>query len=200
MAQPSYHDNPRYDVLSIIPAGRFESILEVGGGNFPTLRVLESSHGASVWGVDIRRPDVVLDNFVLGSITDPDVVAKLPGEFDLIVANDVIEHIENTEAFFEVLFRMLGTGGMLVLSVPNVRQVRAAYHIFARGTFPRDEAGLFDRTHLRWFCKSDVVLVAEQAGFTLDYWQGSGRLVPNILKHSIFAEFLALQNLFIFRK
>ncbi|WEK44383.1 MAG: methyltransferase domain-containing protein [Candidatus Sphingomonas colombiensis] len=196
-----YYTNARLDVVALIPDRNFSRILEVGGGDFPTLHKLGEDRQAEIWGVDVRRPEPTFDNFVEGSITDPAVVARLPQDgFDLIVANDVIEHVEQTEEFFRVLLMMLRPGGLLALSVPNIRQIRTAYHIFVRGTFPRDEAGLFDRTHLRWFCKKDVVALATRAGFTLKDWRGSGRLVPSMLARIAPAEFLALQNLFIFAK
>ncbi len=201
MKPETYYANARLDVVDIIPKGRYPLILEVGGGDFPTLRKLGDDHGAQIWGVDVRRPELEFDTFVEGSITDPTVVAKLPeGRIDLIVANDVIEHIDQTDEFFRVLHTLLSPGGVLALSVPNIRQIRTAYQIFLRGTFPRDDAGLFDRTHLRWFCKKDVVTLATRAGFTLKDWRGSGRLVPAALARLPTAEFFALQNLFVFTK
>jgi 2-polyprenyl-3-methyl-5-hydroxy-6-metoxy-1,4-benzoquinol methylase len=201
MKPDTYYGNARLDVVDLIPEKRYQTILEVGGGDFPTLRKLGDDHGASIWGVDVRQPEVAFNTFVKGSITDPTVVAQLPeGRIDLIVANDVIEHIEQTDEFFRVLHSLLRPSGVLALSVPNIRQARSAYQIFLRGTFPRDDAGLFDRTHLRWFCKRDVVTLATEAGFTLKDWRGSGRLVPPILARLPVAEFLALQNLFIFTK
>jgi len=201
MKSDTYYANARLDVVALVPKRSFSRILEVGGGDFPTLRKLGEDHQAEIWGVDVRRPETAFDNFVEGSITDPAVVARLPQDgFDLIVANDVIEHVEQTEEFFRVLHMMLRPGGLLALSVPNIRQIRTAYQIFVRGTFPRDDAGLFDRTHLRWFCRKDVITLATRAGFTLKDWRGSGRLVPPMFARITPAEFLALQNLFIFAK
>ena len=195
-----YYDNARTDVITMIPITGADAILEVGGGDFPTLHRLGDELGAKTWGVDVRAPTLPFDGFVLGSVTDPAVVGQLPGSFDLIIANDVIEHVEDTEAFFRVLHDLLRPGGLLAMSVPNIRQLRTAYQLFVRGTFPRDEAGLFDRTHVRWFCKRDVMRLATDAGLTLKTWQGAGRLVPAALARTSIAEFLALQNLFVFQK
>jgi SAM-dependent methyltransferase len=196
-----YYDNARTDVIEMIPQTGFSVILEVGGGDFPTLRKMGDRYDAEIWGVDIREPEVAIGNFVLGSITDADVARQLPSEkFDLVIANDVIEHIQDTAEFLRIIHRVLKPGGILALSVPNIRQIRTGYQIFVRGTFPRDDAGLFDRTHLRWFCKRDVIAAATSSGFTTKAWQGSGRMVPKVLARTPVAEFLALQNLFIFTK
>ncbi len=135
-----------------------------------------------------------------GSITDNDVQAALPdGYFDLIIANDVIEHIADTEGFLAILTRKLAPSGLIGLSVPNARQIRLGYHVLIRGTFPRTDAGLFDRTHLRWFCKRDVIALCAACELIPTDTQSVGRLVPNWLSRMGIAEFLALQNLFVFR-
>jgi len=198
---PAYYANPRQDVLATLPDRQFKRILEVGGGDFPTLLHLAERHGADAWGVDIRPTDAQLPHFLMGSITDPKIRMQLPiDSFDLIVANDVIEHIEDTEEFLLTVHALLAPGGIVAMSVPNARQIRLAFNVVIRGTFPRHDAGLFDRTHLRWFCRKDVETLAAAAGLELVSHRGTGRLVPDLLAHTSFAELLALQNLFIFRK
>ena len=119
--------------------------------------------------------------------------------FDIIMANDVIEHILDTDAFFEMVQRKIKNGGHLLLSVPNIRQIRAAYHIFIRGSFPRDEAGLFDKTHLRWFCKKDIIELASNHGFKTIKSVSVGRFVPKFMENSKISEFIALQNIFLMK-
>jgi 2-polyprenyl-3-methyl-5-hydroxy-6-metoxy-1,4-benzoquinol methylase len=197
----AYYANARRDVLDFLPNRKFAKILEVGGGDFPTLLHLAAEHDAESWGVDIRSTDAPISRFIQGSLTDPAVNSQLPSQgFDLIVANDVIEHIEDTEAFLETLRDLLAPSGVIALSVPNARQIRLAFTILFRGTFPRRDAGLFDRTHIRWFCRRDVVTFAKAAGLTVVRHKGTGRLVPAFLSRTIVAELLALQNLFILRK
>lgn len=198
---PAYYANARHDVLATLPDRPFKRILEVGGGDFPTLLHLAQQYGSEAWGVDVRPTDADLTGFLCGSITDPDIRARLAdGSFDLILANDVIEHIEDTETFLKTLHQLLAPDGIVAMSVPNARQVRLAFTILVRGTFPRNDAGLFDRTHLRWFCKRDVERLAAEAGLIVESHRGTGRLVPSILARTGLAELLALQNLFILRK
>jgi ubiquinone/menaquinone biosynthesis C-methylase UbiE len=49
-----------------------------------------------------------------------DVLPYGDGFFDLITATEVIEHIENPRLFLREIGRVLRTGGILVLSTPNV--------------------------------------------------------------------------------
>lgn len=194
--RPPYYQNIRNDVLELLPERSFQSILEIGGGEFPTLQFLVEQHQAVGWGVDIYESSVQGIKFIQGSIEEKNTQDQIPDDhFDLIVANDVLEHLLDTQNALDVI-----TGGLVALSVPNIRQVRATYHILIKGTFPREDAGLFDRTHLRWFCRKDIIKFAEKSGLELLDFGSSGRLVPSWMQRGTLSEFLALQNLFIFIK
>lgn len=199
--QYPYYENMRQDVLRIVPKASYERILEIGGGEFPTLRALGGNGNPELWGVDVYLPQKQDFRFVHGSIESEKISQQIPnGYFDLILANDVLEHLVNTESFIATVFQKLRVGGYFVCSVPNARQIRLMLHLFLRGRFPRTDSGLFDRTHLRWFCRKDVIGFALAAGFDLEDFGSNGKLVPNWLQRSLLSELLALQNLFVFCK
>lgn len=199
--KPSYYENIRHDVLSLIPNSRYKKILEIGGGEFPTLKSLVNQFDAEAWGVDLYDSSAEGIKFIRGSIEDLATQNELPDSyFDLIIANDVLEHLLDTESAFKVIYSKLSHGGLFVCSVPNIRQIRTIYHLVVKGKFPREDAGLFDRTHYRWFCRSDVICFGEGANFKLLNYGSSGRLVPGFLQKTTLSEFLALQNLFVFIK
>jgi 2-polyprenyl-3-methyl-5-hydroxy-6-metoxy-1,4-benzoquinol methylase len=197
MQVEGYYSNPRLDVLALLKRVRTDNILEIGGGDFPTLIEARSRLGGEIWGIDVRASDTKLDRMIVGSVTDEAVRAQLADKkFDLIIANDVIEHIEDTEAFFAVLKQHLRDDGDLLLSVPNIRNVKLLYHIFLRGTFPRHDAGLFDKTHLRWFCRKDIETLSVKAGLKVVDHSYGGRFVSGRLTHFRWMEFVSLHNLF----
>ncbi len=199
--QNTYYTNVRSDVLNLVPNRVVHKAMEIGGGEFPTLLAINRDKDAELWGVDIYPCTNPLIHFVHGSIESVNVQEKIPDDyFDLILANDVLEHLVDTEAFLEFCHKKLATNGCLILSVPNIRQIRALYHIFIMGTFPRQASGLFDRTHLRWFCKRDLVDLFNNNGFCIQDIHAVGKLVPNFLKRSRLAEFLALQHIFLLYK
>ena len=197
----NYYSNIRFDILSLVPDREYQRILEVGGGDFSTLLQLQKKYPAELWGVDIHKCHNKKIKFIKGSIESEAIKKIIPNDFfDLILANDVIEHLRYTEDFFICARNKIKQNGFLLVSVPNIRQIRVFYQIFLKGTFPRNESGMFDRTHLRWFCKKDVIKMASDFGFSLYNHRSVGRFVPNLINRSIFAEFLALQNLFVFVK
>lgn len=196
-----YYENMRQDALGLVPNRPYQRILEVGGGEFPTLRSLGQQYGAELWGTDLYRPIAQGFKFVHGSIESDETKSQIPDAyFDLVVANDVLEHLADTESFMVMAFQKLKVDGVFVCSVPNARQVRLLFNLLVNGSFPRSESGLFDKTHLRWFCRKDVIAFAEQTGFKLEAFGASGKLVPPFMQRTLLAEFLALQNLFVFVK
>lgn len=173
----------------------------MGGGEFPTLKTFSNGAPTELWGVDLYDFNVNGIKFVKGSIEEQSIQDKIPDEyFDLIIANDVLEHLLDTQSALKVVYSKLQKGGLFICSVPNIRQIRSFYHIIIRGKFPRDEAGLFDKTHIRWFCRNDVLFFARQEKFKLLDFGSSGRMVPSWMQKTRLAEFLALQNLFVFIK
>lgn len=198
-----YYTNRRDDLISLVENFEFKSILEIGGGRFDTLKYLSKSKGRSGVGVDPASFSTQSEDNCrfYNSVFDRDFIDNnIDGEkFDLVIAGDVLEHILDTELFFQNVSAVLNEKGLVLISVPNIRQIRALFQIFIKGTFPRNETGLFDDTHLRWFCKSDLISYAERYSFSVVEHRYVGkyanRLIPNIVN-----EFLALQNIFLLKQ
>lgn len=203
MKKIEYYTNRRDDLISLLKDRNISHILEVGGGHFDTLKHLVETCNAKGVGVDpVAQPESDNDQCIIHRAEfDKNFIEKnlRNQEFDLILAGDVLEHVLYTDVFLNDLTSVLSQNGHLVISVPNIRQLRALYNIFIKGTFPRDHMGLFDDTHLRWFCRKDLIQICSNHGLKVVKHRYKGRFVrpylPNIIN-----EFLALQNLFIFTK
>lgn len=200
MQNIDYYNNVRLDVVEIIPERKLGNILEIGGGEFQTLSILAERNKAEAWGIDLYPTKNSKIKYIKGSIEENSIIDKIPDDyFDLIMANDVIEHLTDSGLFIETIHRKLKSNGLLVLSVPNIRQLRSLFKIYILGTFPKEESGLFDKTHLRWFCKKDIIKLTEK-NFKLINHKCVGRMVPNFISKTLLGELLGLQNLFVFEK
>lgn len=104
-----------------------------------------------------------------------DVAGEIPqGHFDLIVCNDVIEHVADPWAFLESLKTKLMPGGTLIGSLPNVRYLLNLRDLLVRKDWHYIEAGVLDRTHLRFFTLKSARRLFEECGFEVEYLAPSG--------------------------
>jgi 2-polyprenyl-3-methyl-5-hydroxy-6-metoxy-1,4-benzoquinol methylase len=78
-----------------------------------------------------------------------------PESYDLVVLNDVIEHVPRSETvpLLSCIQRALSPGGRIVVRTPNMATLFAAYSRY------------LDVTHVTGFTEFSIVQVLEQAGF-----------------------------------
>jgi len=72
--------------------------------------------------------------------------------FDYIILGDVLEHLQTPLDLLEVLAsEYLAKDGRMILSVPNIQHIETFIKLYLHGVWPRDDRGLFDKTHLHQF-------------------------------------------------
>jgi len=171
-------------ILSLVksllsPTGR-SRILDVGCGMGATLEALQSLGDAT--GVDISPQAVEFARKRGCKDVRLVMTGELPfstGEFDLIVAMDVIEHIEDDVATLKDYHRLLAPGGILLLTVPAFKWLWSGH----------DD----DNFHLRRYTRHALKTKLENSGFIsprLTYFctllfplVASVRLIERVLPH-----------------
>jgi 2-polyprenyl-3-methyl-5-hydroxy-6-metoxy-1,4-benzoquinol methylase len=88
--------------------------------------------------------------------------------FDVITCADVLEHLVDPGALLTHLRRYLKDDGLLVCSIPNVRHESVLVPLLVSGRFHYADAGILDRTHLRFFTITEFAGFLAQAGFTME--------------------------------
>ena len=159
----------------------YERVLEVGcgaGGFFDHLR-----QPCEVWGVEpnpeaARAAGLKLHRALAGRF---DWVAdELPnGYFDMVVCNDVIEHMDDHDAFLEAIKSKLRPGGYIVGSIPNVRHITALFKLLIAKDWPYSESGILDRTHLRFFTQKSLARTLQNHGYAIQMIEGIGSIITN---------------------
>lgn len=76
----------------------------------------------------------------------------LKEKFDVIIAGELIEHIENTKTFLENVNRHLNKGGVFFLSTPNATSFRFMFYAFFNKE-PSYEG------HIKYFTKDSMSLI-----------------------------------------
>ena len=172
--EKGYFAAARHDLLALLPRGDGLSLLELGAGNGATLRAAKAlGLAAYTVGIDLVEPAPdepgmpPLDRFLRGNVEAMEL--DLPAEsFDAVLCADVLEHLVDPWRVVEVLARALKPGGVLLSSIPNVRNYRVLRQIVIGGDFRYADAGLLDRSHLRFFCRRNVRELFEGAGLTVE--------------------------------
>jgi SAM-dependent methyltransferase len=118
--------------------------------------------------------------------------AEWQAHFDYIIMGDILEHLRDPWQVIVNLKQMLKAGGEILASIPNVGHISTIYALL-HGKWQYEEAGILDRTHLRFFTKQSVRDIMENAGLKVVYLGHSEEAIAapeNALKK----ELLALQN------
>lgn len=166
------YESARPEVLAVVPS-EARNVLEFGCSTGALGASLKARQPARVLGVEID-PDYAdlatdrLDRVVRASVEDF-LDGPVPPEapFDCLVVADVLEHLVDPWTALRRAVEHLQPGASVVLSIPNVLYWPELLRIARTRRWPRDSAGIFDRTHLRWFTELDAVELLESAGLTV---------------------------------
>lgn len=186
-ARRAGYESPRHDVLARIPVDA-RRVLDLGCSSGVLGAALKERQRARVVGVDVDA-DLLSDARArLDRVEHMDAgsfVASNPGDerFDCIVCADVLEHLVDPWEVLRDAVTNLDPGGTVVVSVPNVLWFRNALRLLRERRWPREDAGIFDRTHLRWFALADAHDLLRSAGLQIEvtdfrYWNDRMWVLP----------------------
>lgn len=148
----------------------------------------------TILGMDIYEPGVEYlrgqgFNVVLGDAQSFDLGRK----FDVIVAGDLIEHLDNLGGFLASCRKHLRPGGELLISTPNPWYWRHIVKAALRG-----RVGV-NREHTLWLCPTTLSQLARRYDFAVDdvefgsrYKQDLLMPLPRGIKHRSFHAVLRL--------
>jgi len=169
MSELTYFQNVRSDIEPLL-TGSPRRILDVGCGAGSTLAWLKRRWpDAETTGIDgyaavLPELEKNADRAMILDLEQP-----LPdiGIFDLVLALDVLEHLRDPWAVVKGLSSLISENGSLIVSVPNVANQKVLLPLLLRGEFRYLDAGLLDRTHLRFFDERSALELIEGTGLTI---------------------------------
>ena len=162
-----YYSHSRPELRPYLPA-QYRRVLEVGcaegrfAGNYLP--------GTEVWGVEpsqaAEQAAKVLHRAFAGTFEQ--CAAELPeGYFDLLVINDVIEHMPDDAGFLKAVQAKLAPGAMVMGSIPNMRYWPVLRALIFQGEWRYTDEGVLDRTHLRFYTQRSFRRLLEDNGFSV---------------------------------
>jgi len=199
-----YFAHARKEIQPLLPQN-CSRVLEIGCGSGATLGWLRQEHRAvRTVGVEIADAAAEKARSFADAVFCLDFERHdFPGgaqKFDLILCLDVLEHMVDPWAVVDRLAtQYLETGGTLIISLPNVRHYSVVLPLLFGGRWDYEDAGLLDRTHLRFFTKTSARALMSHPQFGpvlctamgFDGW--SAKRVLNALTLGVFRELVTYQ-------
>jgi 2-polyprenyl-3-methyl-5-hydroxy-6-metoxy-1,4-benzoquinol methylase len=153
--------------------GRGKRVLEIGAGPGSMTRVLRDSF-------DCRLTAVEIDEGVIAELTpfcervyridlnDPSWPQALASEpkFDVIVVADVLEHLYDPWTGLPRMKELLAENGEIIVSIPHSGHNSVIACLLDENIEYRD-AGLLDRTHIRFFGIKNIQALFDDAGLAI---------------------------------
>ena len=176
----SYHDyysHSRSEMLRLLPADT-RTLLDVGGGvgNFAQAFMSERGGRATLLEQNPRTAEVARARGVevlVGEFQSMLVADR----YDCVALLDVLEHLANPLAALVKARQVLRSGGVLLLSVPNVGHWSVVWDLL-EGKFDYQPVGILCNTHLRFFSRHGLETLIADAGFRVECWEGMSSPPP----------------------
>ena len=168
----NYFDNVNPDLLAKIPITA-KRVLEVGCGSARLGEAFKArSPDSQYFGIELFESAAteaakVLDGVICANIEqDTSLALKLSPSFDTLVFGDVLEHLLDPWRVLTELRQYIEPGGSCIACVPNVAHWSLISGLL-QGKWDYQDAGLLDRTHLRFFTLDSAVQMFQKAGWAV---------------------------------
>jgi SAM-dependent methyltransferase len=143
------------------PAGR---VLDLGCADGRLAELLRLN-GHEVTGVDLHKSEGVgerVDRFFEADL-DRGIPAEVGGDYDVILAADVLEHVRDPKRLLMQCEERLRPGGRIIASIPNIGHWYPRARV-ALGRFDYDRRGILDVGHIRFFTRRSFERIVKSAG------------------------------------
>ncbi|MEK4262972.1 MULTISPECIES: glycosyltransferase [Paenibacillus] len=169
---PLYSQNLRREIINFIqePLDKELNILDIGcacGGAL--LEIKNKYKQSNLYGIELNEYAAEVAALICEVYSINIENNDLPFNdefFDYIILADVLEHLVNPWTIVNKLKRILKKDGKLLISVPNVMHVSVMRNLIAKGEWKYEDAGIMDRTHLRFFTYQSIQDMLNEQGYS----------------------------------
>lgn len=158
-------------VISMVGHGK--RVLDVGCGPGSITKMLATYGHCKVVGLEIdpiaiERARPFCEDLIQLNLNERNWPESLrdTAKFEVIVAADVLEHLYDPWTTLQQMVPLLKPDGYLVISLPHFGYAPLLSCIML-GNFAYQDAGLLDRTHIRFFCLKNMEELLQQAGLKI---------------------------------
>ncbi len=195
-----YYGLLRQEIVDMIPAGCHD-VLDVGCGKGTLGNYLKREGVARVCGIEVVEAAALEARAVLDEVVVADLerveLPFAPESFDCIICADVLEHLVDPWKAIGRLKGFMKPEGTIVASIPNVGFHRIVRDLL-KGHWRYADAGVLDRTHLRFFTLEGIDELFGMNGLVIEELCrktdcGANMKLLNLLCGNRFKEALVIQ-------
>lgn len=211
------NDNRRA-ILELIEGKDGSTIIDLGCGDGRfSIDLAKRARAKKVYGIEFQKETAAIAGDKGIQVCRADLNKRLPfadEAFDAVHANQVIEHLVETDIFIEEIYRILKPGGYAVVSTPNLASLHNIISlIMGKQPFPAHVSNRVilgnsldpkhgmkheskGEIHMRIFSPDALIEILEYHGFRIQRFKGVGfypfpRLAASLLsqidvKHSVY--------------
>lgn len=142
-----------YDLVSGLRLPPAAAILEIGCSGGPLMQRLRAAGYTDVTGIDVSAPVIELAHargVANASLMDGAALEFADARFDLVIASDVLEHIEDEGKALREWARVLKPGGQVLIFVPAHAYLWSEHDVVNH--------------HFRRYSRQGLVAAIERAG------------------------------------
>jgi 2-polyprenyl-3-methyl-5-hydroxy-6-metoxy-1,4-benzoquinol methylase len=158
----------RSEIAALQPT-EYKTVLEIGcakGGFKASLRP-----EVEIWGVEpnpLSAQHAASLGYKIHIGTYDEVAHELPDAyFDLVICNDVIEHMPDHEHFLKAIKAKMKPNASMIGSIPNVRYFGNVFKMLVFKDWKYVEQGVLDSTHLRFFTEKSLAHTFHSCGYEI---------------------------------
>ena len=170
MSEGRVYDLPYLTRLQIVSRLRpGECVLDVGCGSGEMAQRMKA-RGCAVVGIELSsekaaKARAFCDEVLIGNVESMSLPFE-PASFDVIVLSNILEHLHDPGATLRRLAPLLRPTGRILVDLPNVAHWGVRLRLL-RGRWDYEDAGILDRTHLRFYTRKTAREMLEQTGFEI---------------------------------
>jgi 2-polyprenyl-3-methyl-5-hydroxy-6-metoxy-1,4-benzoquinol methylase len=204
----SYYQETRHEMMCYLPDSA-KTVLDVGCGAGVFGKSLIDQKGCRVVGVEQNSAAFVEAEHRLHKVVNAafdDTIDFNSEMFDAIFFNDVLEHILHPAAALSFARTLLNPGGVIISSIPNLRYFAVLKDLVLNKSFQYQDAGVLDKTHLRFFTTKTIRTMYEEAELEVVLHEGINKtddrksnllakLLPSLFEDIVYLQFATVAKL-----
>lgn len=175
---PAYSQNVRIEIIDLIQESPTTdlNVLEVGCACGGTLLGIKNRYKNShLYGIELNESSGKVAS-IIADVQDinieTDELTYPESFFDFIIFADVLEHMYNPWQALQNMKKHLKSTGKILISLPNIMHY-SVLRPLVNGFWTYEDAGILDRTHMRFFTLSEIYKMLLSTGYQLDDFAGT---------------------------